>query len=142
MRWSFGIGLLIGLATGLWMWGEYAMGLHTTHASAGRFTGFISAVFPILGMVWALRRVRRKTGELGFRSGMGHVVAVSLAATISMTLMSALYVGWLHPGWLETTGISTTTFLLQSATGTLLGGIVIGVIAIFFLRTSRISSST
>jgi hypothetical protein len=137
MRRSCGIGLLIGLATGLWMWGEYALGFHTTQADIGRFTGFLSVIFPILGMVWALRLARSHHGQLGFRSGMGHVVAVSLGATLSMTLMSATYAAWLHPRWLESSGTSMSTFLLQSATSTLIGGVVVGAIAIFFMRTQR-----
>ncbi len=121
------------------MWGEYALGFHTTHADIGRWTGFLSVIFPILGMVWALRLARHQRGQLGFRSGMGHAVAVSLGATLSMTLMSAMYVTWLHPSWLEASDTSRGTFLLQSAGSTFIGGVAVGAIALIFMRTRKTS---
>lgn len=135
MRASALIGLAIGVATGLWMWAEYALGLHTTRADLGRITGFASVVIPIVGLIWVLRRARTQEGRLSFRSGLPHVLVACAAATVSMVAMSALYVHWIHPHWLEQADLSASKFLLQSAMAALVGGCIVGLIALAFLRT-------
>ncbi len=135
MRASAWIGLAIGVATGLWMWAEYALGLHTNRADLGRLTGFASIVFPIVGLIWVLRRARSKEGRLSFRSGLPHMLVACATATVSMVAMSAVYVHWIHPQWLEQAGITASQFLLQSAMAALVGGCIVGLIALAFLRT-------
>lgn len=134
---SVWIGVAVGIATGLWMWGEYALGLHTTHAEVGRFTGFLSIVFPIAGLILALRRARLLHGALNFRAGMPHILVVSAAAALALEAMSAVYVVWINPHWLVRTGQSATAFILQGAAAALIGGIVLGLILLAFMRTRR-----
>lgn len=135
MRDSLWIGLGVGVATGLWMWAEYALGLHTVHADVGRVTGFFSIVFPVAGMIWALRRVRTKAGRLTFRTGLPHALLVSVAAALAMAVMSTIYIMWLNPQWLTQTGMSAVAFVLQGAVAALIGGIVVGLIALAIMRT-------
>ncbi len=59
MKPSLVLGLGVGLATGAWMFAEYVLGLHDSPDGAGRWTGFLSLVFPALG-AW----------RLGARSGL------------------------------------------------------------------------
>lgn len=49
MRPSLLAGLSVGLATGAWMFVEYALGLHDDPAGAGRWTGFLALLFPVVG---------------------------------------------------------------------------------------------
>lgn len=136
MRGSFVMGLLVGIGTGLWMWLEYALGLHTTYASVGRWTGLLSIAAPFVGLIGALRRIRRRDGALLFRTGVPHVAILSLGATCAMALMSAVYAQWIHPTWLAERGISKASFLLQSALSTLIGGCILGLIILAVMRTT------
>ncbi len=78
MKPSISAGLAVGCATGTWMFAEYALGLHADPAGAGRWTGFLALVFPVLGARWvaarsALRRwshAARAGLEFGFIGGL------------------------------------------------------------------------
>jgi hypothetical protein len=121
-------GLLVGLASGLWMWMEYAVGLHTSHADLGRYTGFISVTFPLLGLYVALRAVRNRSGRLDARTSVRHVATVSASATAAMALLAWGYAAWLNPAWLAISGITSAEFVLQSVLATAIGGLVLGAI--------------
>jgi hypothetical protein len=69
MKTSLLTGLTVGLATGLWMFGEYALGLHDDPAGAGRWTGFLSLVFPVLGAYWIVAKSPRGW-SLALRNGL------------------------------------------------------------------------
>lgn len=56
MKPSITAGLAVGLATGLWMFAEYALGLHDDPAGAGRWTGFLALLFPVIGAYWLVKR--------------------------------------------------------------------------------------
>lgn len=136
---SLWIGMVVALATGLWMWAEYALGLHTAYADMGRVTGFFSIVAPIAGMILALRRVRKRIGELTFRSGMPHVLAVSVAAAGTMAAMSLGYVAWINPAWLAQARLSATAFASQGAFATLIGGTIVGLVVLALMRTRKVA---
>lgn len=53
---SIAAGIAVGLATGAWMFAEYALGLHDDPAGPGRWTGFLALVFPVLGAWWIATR--------------------------------------------------------------------------------------
>lgn len=135
MRASVWIGVGVGVMTGLWMWAEYGIGLHTTRAELGRYTGFFSIIFPIAGVIMALRIARAGSDPLTFRTGFPHVFVLSIMATLAMTAMSWAYIYWLNPQWLAETGISATAFILQGAVAALLGGVIIGLVVLLFMRT-------
>jgi len=52
MKTSIIAGIAVGLSTGAWMFAEYALGLHDDPAGAGRWTGFLALVVPLLGAWW------------------------------------------------------------------------------------------
>ncbi len=135
MREGVWIGLGVGVATGLWMWAEYALGLHTVHADVGRMTGFFSIIFPVGGMVLALRSLRTRCGTLTFRTGAPLVLMVSTVATLAMAGMSTIYIHWLNPGWSAQAGTTPTGFVLGGALAALIGGIAVGMIVFAILRT-------
>jgi len=135
MRNSLMIGLLVGLATGFWMWTEFALGLHSESTDIGRFTGFLSIVFPIAGLVVALRRSRAQLGYLTYRSGTPVVLAVCGGAAATSSLMSVIYILWLNPGWLSKAGITAAVFVAQGAVAALIGGLLVGMIVLGLLRS-------
>lgn len=135
MRNSFMIGLLVGLATGLWMWTEFALGLHSESTDIGRFTGFLSIIFPIAGLVVALRRSRTRMGYLTYRSGTPNVLAVCAGAAATSSLMSGIYILWLNPGWLSKAGSTAAEFVAQGAVAALIGGLFVGMVVLGLLRS-------
>ena len=134
MREGVWIGLGVGVATGLWMWVEYALGLHTVHAEVGRMTGFFSIIFPVVGMILALRAVRTWHGTLTFRAGASQVLMVSAVATLAMVGMSTIYIQWLNPEWSAQAGTTPAGFVLGGALAALIGGIVVGLIVLAIMR--------
>lgn len=69
MRHSIKAGMAVGLATGAWMFTEYAQGLHDNPAGAGRWTGFLSLIFPVLGAWWLVRRAVPPSWAVATREG-------------------------------------------------------------------------
>ena len=69
MKPSILAGICVGLATGAWMFAEYALGLHDDPAGAGRWTGFLSLVFPVLGAYWLVTKAPRTSWALALRDG-------------------------------------------------------------------------
>ncbi len=70
MRPSIVAGAAVGLATGAWMFAEYALGLHEGGGeSAGRWTGFLSLIFPVIGAVWTVRASRPSVWTSALREG-------------------------------------------------------------------------
>lgn len=70
MRPSIVAGIGVGLATGAWMFAEYALGLHDDPAGAGRWTGFLALAFPVLGAYWIARKARLPSWLLVLREGL------------------------------------------------------------------------
>lgn len=128
------IGLATGVATGLWMWGEYALGLHGTRADLGRYTGYLSLVFPVVGAVMALGRVRAHRGYLDFPAGLPHVAALAATAAAALALMAGIYIRWLNPAWRVQAGLSEPAFVLQALLSALVGGGVIGLLVLGLMR--------
>lgn len=70
MRPSIVAGIGVGLATGSWMFAEYALGLHDDSADAGRWTGFLSLAFPVLGAYWIASKAVLPSWLLVLREGL------------------------------------------------------------------------
>lgn len=63
-------GTVVGLATGGWMFAEYAAGLHDDPSGAGRWTGFFALVFPVLGAYWLAARIASVSWPIVCREGL------------------------------------------------------------------------
>ena len=133
LRTSLLIGLATGVATGLWMWAEFALGLHGSRADIGRYTGFLSIVFPVAGTVGALYRARLRAGRLTLAIGLRHVAALAPSAAAAMALMAGVYIRWLNPAWAVQANLSEPMFVLQAGLSALVGGLVIGVVVLAVL---------
>lgn len=112
-------GMAVGLATGAWMFAEYALGLHDSPTGAGRWTGFLALVFPALG-AWRVgaRSGLRSWSEAG-REGLlfGCVGGAVGAAAIW------LYFAVVNPGF--SVGGRTVAAGPQAAAG-FVGALVLG----------------
>lgn len=88
-------GLATGLATGAWMFAEYALGLHDDPAGAGRWTGFLALAFPVLGAWWIARRARLPSWSRVLAAGLvfGAVGGLVGGAAIGV------YFGLVNPGF-------------------------------------------
>ncbi len=70
MKPSILAGICVGFATGAWMFAEYALGLHDDPAGAGRWTGFLALVFPMLGAYWLVKKAPSLSWTLAIREGL------------------------------------------------------------------------
>ncbi len=68
---SIKAGISVGMATGAWMFGEYALGLHDDPSGgAGRWTGFLSLIFPVIGAWWVVRNSLLSSWSEATREGL------------------------------------------------------------------------
>jgi hypothetical protein len=137
MRRALAYGTLAAAGTAAWMLLEYALGLHTTHAEVGRWTGFVGIVFPVLAVVMAIRAVRRAAGVLPFARAMAQGIAVGVVFALLSAVAVWGYFAVLNPSFQAAGG---PVDVGQQVVSTLLGGLAISVvasgIAAFVLRTS------
>ena len=70
MKPALKMGMAVGVATGAWMFAEYALGLHDSPTGAGRWTGFLALVFPALGAWWVGARSGLRSWSEAVRQGL------------------------------------------------------------------------
>lgn len=71
MQPSITAGIAVGLATGAWMFGEFALGLHEgAEGGAGTWTGFLSLVFPVIGAWWVICKAALPSWSAAIREGL------------------------------------------------------------------------
>jgi len=86
-------GLLSGGGAMAWTLFEFAMGWHNQHIDVGAKTGFVAIIFPVIAIVWALRRSRQAAGgQLTWRSALATGLGVSaISAAIGLAFFAAYY---------------------------------------------------
>jgi hypothetical protein len=129
-------GALAAAGGAVWTLTEYALGWHTTHAAVGRWTGFVSLVFPVAAIVWALRAARREAGgALSFRRGLGEAAGVgAVLASLGGAFFYA-YHAWLHPAFGPAARAGTPATQAAAAAVSSLGvGLLVGVVAAAAMR--------
>jgi hypothetical protein len=92
-------GLIIGLASLVWLYVAYYLGLHTNGIVV--FQAFMLGwlVITVTGYILALRSIRRLNGTLSFWNGLR---AGSLAAVVTALVAVLMQVGYykvVHPEW-------------------------------------------
>lgn len=95
MKASIIAGIAVGLATGAWMFAEHAFGLHDDPAGAGRWTGFLALVFPVLGAWWVVRKAVLPTWLHVLREGL---IFGALGGLVGGAAIH-LYFTWINPGF-------------------------------------------
>lgn len=134
----YGIAAAAGVA--LWSMIEYWLGFHTTRADVGRYTGFIGTIFPLLGIVLAIRAARTAHGGAlsfgdGFRQGLGVTLVVALLGAVTIWL----YFTVVNPGFLASAAAQGTPGTaggqaLLVLVSSLVMGLIISAIAAAALR--------
>lgn len=122
-----------------WTLMEFALGFHGERAEVGRYTGFVSILFPILAIVCALRSARSEGGGLSFGRGLGEGMGVTLVFAVLGLLFFLLYFERINPAFLERAaaegGASTLGGQLALLfVSSLVGGMVISLVAAALLR--------
>lgn len=92
-------GSLSAAAVAIWTLLELALGFHGSRAEIGRWTGFLSIVFPIAAVVLAIRAARRVQNGLSWRIGMKEGVAVSVVSSVLGAVFFWLYFTGINPGF-------------------------------------------
>lgn len=119
-----------------WTLTEYALGFHTEKAEMGRYSGFVGIVFPIAGIVLALRDARRTERGLTFGRGVAEGAGVTAVMTILAVLFFAIYFKAINPAFLGAQGTSLGEQLGALCAASLIMGLLISVIAAAVLRRS------
>ena len=125
MRPSLLAGLAVGFATAAWMFAEYALGLHDNPAGAGRWTGFIALIFPVLGAYWLTKKAGKATWTHALREGLlfGLVGGVVSGAAVY------LYFVFVNPGFsVDGRAVNAGVQALASFCGSLVLGPILTII--------------
>jgi hypothetical protein len=86
-------GLLSGGGAMAWTLFEFTMGWHNEQLDVGATTGFVAIIFPVIAIVWALRRARRaQGGVITWHSALATGLSVSaINAAIGLAFFAAYY---------------------------------------------------
>ena len=96
MRPSIMAGIAAGAGTGAWMFGEYALGLHSDpEGGAGRWTGFLSLAFPVIAALWLVRKAALSSWGEAIREGLIFGAAAGLISGAAIYL----YFAAVNPGF-------------------------------------------
>lgn len=130
-------GSLSAAAVAVWTLVELALGFHGARAEIGRWTGFISVVFPIVAFVLALRASRRDRGGLSWSVGMQEGIAVSVVSSVQGAVFFWLYFTVINPGFrAETVAPSPAAEALTVLVSGLALGVIVSAIASLLMRSS------
>ncbi len=135
MRPSIIAGAAVGLATGAWMFAEYAVGLHDDPEGAGRWTGFISLIFPVAGAYWLVTRPKFSFWGVAVREGLFFGAFGGLVSGIAIYL----YFSVLNPSFrIDGHTVSATTqAVVGFVTSMILGPILTLVVYVFVKGRKR-----
>jgi len=129
-------GSLSAAAVAVWTLVELAIGFHGPRAEIGRWTGFISVVFPIAAVVLALRASRRDRGGLSWSVGMQEGIAVSVVSSVLGAVFFWLYFTVINPGFrAETVAPSPAAEAVTVLVSGLALGLIVSTIASLLMRS-------
>lgn len=127
MRQSIKAGAAVGLATGAWMFAEYALGLHDDpDGGAGRWTGFLSLIFPVIGACWLASKAGLSSWIDAAREGLISGTTSGLIGAAAMYL----YFTEINPSF--QLGGQTVDAGTQAIVG-FVGALILGVISVLIL---------
>lgn len=131
MKPSITAGVAVGLATGAWMFGEFALELHEgAGGGAGRWTGFLSLIFPVVGAWWVVR----SAAPSSWRAVMREALLFGGASGIVNGAAVYLYFTAINPDFSITDGSIDAG---AQALAAFVGALVLGAILFVLLHTLR-----
>jgi hypothetical protein len=96
-------GILCGLAVSAWTMIEYLLGFHTTSPEIGQYSGFISIVFPVVFIFYALYERQSASGaSLLFLDGINTGFRIAFFSALIITLFLFIYSTYINPEWIAT----------------------------------------
>lgn len=134
-------GLFAGLGTALWTLFEFAMGWHGPKMEVGAVTGFIGTLFPLVAIVWALRKTK---AERGGRLTLNEALMVGLSVSLILAGIGLafyqVYYTWINPEFLRRLnagGASTSAVsqLITVVAGSVAFGVIVSLVGGLVLRT-------
>lgn len=134
-------GSLSAAAVAVWTLLELALGFHGTRAEIGRWTGFLSIIFPVAAVVLALRAARRVRHGLSWSVGLKEGVAVSVVSSVLGAVFFWLYFTVINPSFRTgTVAPSPAAEALTVLASGLALGFVVSAIAALLLRSPSSTS--
>jgi len=134
MKPSIIAGIGVGLATGAWMFAEYVLGLHDDPAGAGRWTGFLALVFPVLGAWWIAIKATLPTWPQVLRAGLVFGVVAGLVGGAAIYLYFAV----VNPGFsIDGHVVDAGAQALIGFVGSLVLGLILTHIMVVLVRRGR-----
>lgn len=134
-------GLLAAAGGAVWTLGEFALGLHTTDLETGRYTGFGALVFPILGIVLAIRAGRRaRGGRSTFTQAFADGAGVTVVQALAGAAFFQAYFTAINPGFFDALAAagqksSASEQVVILLVSSLIAGLIISAIAAAVMRT-------
>ena len=97
------LGAIWGIAMGIYMLLEFAVGLHTTYLEVGQYVGFLRYIILFVGILLAIRSISEKffDGEVRYWKAVGIGVLVSVSAGVVMGVFEYAYAAWIAPDFFE-----------------------------------------
>lgn len=126
MRLAVLYGIFVGLATGVWMFAEYWLGLHEPD-SIGRWTGFLALIFPVYG---AYRLARDAAAQTLFSSLQQGAVFGAVSGAVGAAAILA-YFTWVNPGFVSH---GKPVDASAQALAGLIGSLVLGLVLVPTIR--------
>lgn len=91
-------GGLIVLAGAAWTMIEFSLGWHTADVDPNRPTGYVPLLFPVIGIVLAIRAAKHdQTGAFSFGDGFKQGLAVAAVAAVLGAVFAYLYGAVINP---------------------------------------------
>ena len=101
MKPEYKYGLITGAVVCLWTLAEFMLGFHTTHSSLGEYSGYFSAVIPLITLTLLLRSLQATQGPLTLRRGLGAGLLASFIAALLVYSFLLIYNHFIDPGWID-----------------------------------------
>jgi hypothetical protein len=100
---EFKYGLITGGLLCLWIMLQYLLGLHSTRAALGAYTGYLSNLIPLVTLFLLLRRKRAAIydGRLSLAAGIWAGLYASFVAALIVYCFLVSYTHFINPIWIE-----------------------------------------
>lgn len=97
-------GALVAVLGAVWTLIEYALGFHGEKIETGQYTGYVSLIFPIVGIVLAIQAAKKAdTGAFTFGDGFKQGLATTAVFSVLGAIFFYLYHTAINPRYADLT---------------------------------------
>jgi len=99
MRTELKFGLIAGIGVSIYVLLEYLLGFHTTHPEIGEYSGYFSAIIPIVVILFAIRKKRDRSfkGLISFGQAFITGIIVTAISAFIITAFFVIYNDYINP---------------------------------------------